>query len=558
MATLHVLQGPDKGRTYRTGTERALIGRHAEQIQLTDHSVSRQHAELTPQNGSWIITDLGSSNGTFINGRRISSPTVLHHGDQVKVGASLMVFSGHDTDDGSNGAARVQDLVDIGQGSDLVDSSILSAVAASDQSAILQTPETADAVAAWNVIYRIAELIGTTESTEVFFEGVVDIIFERLAVDRLALLLFNQQTEQLEPKLVRYRGKGRRNRGKIVTSRTIINHVLQTRDGVLCANAQTDERFKGETSSDSQDSIHLLGLRSVICVPIIVRDEVYGVLHLDCSMSYHTYTHEQLRLVVAIGRMAGMAIENARLLEARMRTERLAAAGEAVAYLSHSIRNILQGLQSGAEVVELGIRRKTLDTVAAGWQIVRRNLDHTYRLAMNMLTFSKERTPHIESVQINKVVEDVVSLVQRRAEERAVLLLTELEEMPAIPTDANGMHQVIHNILMNAVDAAPADSGRVIIRTTYDGTGPSAQVWISDNGPGIPADQIEAIFEPFYSSKGHSGTGLGLPAVRKIVGELGGRVEVQSEPGEGTTFVVHLPAAPSRAIDLEKTHGPAR
>lgn len=68
--------------------------------------------------------------------------------------------------------------------------------------------------------------------------------------------------------------------------------MLKTREGVLCANAMSDERFTGE---NSQDSIHRLGLRSVICVPIVSRDAVHGVFHLDCSMSHHTYTQEQLR-----------------------------------------------------------------------------------------------------------------------------------------------------------------------------------------------------------------------------------------------------------------------
>jgi len=126
--------------------------------------------------------------------------------------------------------------------------------------------------------------------------------------------------------------------------------VLKTREGVLCANAMTDDRFSGDSK---QDSVHRLGLKSILCVPILVREEIVGLFHLDCSMSRHTYTQEQLRLVVAVGRLAGMAIENLRLQESRVQTERLAAAGETVAYLSHHIRNILQGMQGGADVVEL-------------------------------------------------------------------------------------------------------------------------------------------------------------------------------------------------------------
>ena len=553
MATLHVLQGPDKGRTYQTPDEPAVIGRSSDQIHLSDHTASRRHAEIRPDNGSWLLVDLNSSNGTYLNGQRVVSPTVLRHGDQIKVGSTLLVFTGQEHVEAFSGPEMIRDLVDLDLSASKGESSILTSVDASEDSVILQPPETADAVVAWNVVYKIAEAIGAIESVEAFLERVTDILFEHLIVDHLVLLMGADEGSRLTPQVVRYRSRDKARRPKIVTSRTIINHVLKTREGVLCANAMTDDRFTGESK---QDSIHRLGLRSIICVPIIARDKIHGVFHLDCSMSHHTYTQEQLRLAVAIGRLAGMAIENQRLFESRVQTERLAAAGEAVAYLSHHIRNILQGMQGGAEVVELGIKRQTMDTVKSGWALVRRNLDRIYVLAMNMLTFSKERQPRIETAQLNKVVEDVIALVQSRADEHSVMLLTDLEEMPAIPLDPDGMHQVAHNIILNAIEAAPPKGGRVNISTRYQPKDARVTLSIGDNGPGIPPEERDRIFDAFHSSKGHGGTGLGLAAAKKIVGELNGLIEVESVVGEGTTFHVKLPAVHVRLADSDKTHGP--
>ena len=140
MATLHVLQGPDKGRTYQTGDEPSLIGRSSDQIQLTDNSASRHHAEIRPDNGAWVLADLNSSNGTFLNGQRIVSPTLLRHGDQIKVGSSLMVFTGQEQVESVSGTQRIRDLVDLDFGSEGIDSSILSAVPTSEDSVILQPP----------------------------------------------------------------------------------------------------------------------------------------------------------------------------------------------------------------------------------------------------------------------------------------------------------------------------------------------------------------------------------------------------------------------------------
>lgn len=554
MPTLYVLQGPDKGRTYQTPDEPTVIGRTSDQIQLTDHSASRRHAEIRPANDSWVLADLNSSNGTYLNGQRIVAPAELKHGDQIKVGSTLLVFSGLQHVESFIGAQTIRDLVDLNLGDPSGGSSILSAIDASEESVILQPPETADAVAAWNVVYEIAEMIGTMESVEAFLQRVVDIIFDHLIVDRLVLLMHAPGTDELSPQVVRYRTHKRGRRPKIVTSQTIINHVLKTRDGVLCANAMTDDRFSAESK---QDSIHRLGLRSMICVPIIAREQIHGVFYLDCSMSHHTYTHEQLRLAVAIGRLAGMAVENLRLLESRVKTERLAAAGETVAYLSHYIRNILQGMQGGADVVELGIKKRSIETAESGWALVRRNLDRIFVLAMNMLTFSKEREPRIEMAQLGMIVEDVVSLVQSRADEKSVMILTDLEEMPPAPLDPDGIHQVVNNIVLNAIEAAPGEGGRVNISTAYQSGNGQVVVSIGDNGPGIPHEECDRIFDAFQSSKGHGGTGLGLAAAKKIVDELDGEISVDSVLGEGTTFHVKLPIKRFLEGDSDETHGPA-
>ena len=134
-----------------------------------------------------------------------------------------------------------------------------------------------------------------------------------------------------------------------------------------------------------------------------------------------------------------------------------------------------------------------------------------------MLTFSKDRRPRIESTALNPIIEEVVALVQTRADEKGVMVLTDLEELPDIHLDPHGIHQVAHNIVLNAIDATPADTGRVNIRTTFDAVRSLVLLSISDNGPGIEDAAIGGIFEAFHSSKGNAGTGLGLAAAKKIV-----------------------------------------
>ncbi len=555
MPTLNVLQGPDKGQKFQTPIEPVVIGRTSGQIQLNDHAVSRRHAEIRPLNGTWILEDLGSSNGTYLNGVRIHEPAPLARGDQIKLGGTLLVFSGEGSTERFEGQAFVRDLVDLDASGGGIDSSVISSVPAADESVILAAPETADAVHAWNMMYRIAEMIGEVLTVDDLLDRVADMIFERFAVDRLLVLTRDAATGRMVPRALRSRSAGADAQGPVSASQTIIRRVVDTREGILCANAMTDERF-GDNSKEG--SIFRLELRSMICVPILTRDEVLGVIHLDCSMSQHAYTHEQLRLITSVGRMTGMAIENIDLLRGRLKTERLAAIGETAAYLSHHIRNILQGLRSGSDILEMGLKRGSLDKIGEAWKMIQRNLDRIFQLTTNMLTFSKDRHPNIEMAQLNSVIRDAVSLMQGPADAKSVMLLADLrDDLPAVPIDVEGMHQVVVNLLSNAIAAVPRDTGRVVVGAAFSEPNGEVVLTVSDNGPGIPPEQHESLFEAFNSSKGQGGTGLGLAAAKKIVSELGGRIEVSGSADEGTTFEVHLPGDMEQVDASDRTHGPA-
>ncbi|MFQ5430605.1 MAG: sensor histidine kinase, partial [Phycisphaerae bacterium] len=382
-------------------------------------------------------------------------------------------------------------------------------------------------------------------------QRVLDVVFEEVPADRGFILLKDESSGQFETEVVRSEEESGE---KMRASRTIVDHVIEHRQGILCSNAMSDERFAGPGGRGLQ----AIGLKSVLCVPMIAHETVLGVIYVDCAMSKHIYAEEQLRLLAAIGQMAGLAIEDARLVNARMRTERLAAAGETVAALSHYIKNILQGLKGGADVVELGLGNRTMETVDQGWEIVRRNLDNIYSLTMNMLAFAKRREPRRASVQLRTLVEETLKLVSHRAEDKGILLKNDLEDvMPPVPVDEHGIRQVVMNIITNAIDAVPKSTGVVTVRLNYDQKQEAAVLSVGDNGPGIPPELLDRIFDAFYSTKGHGGTGLGLAVAKKIVDEHMGRITAKSVAGEGTLIRVTLPVGPAGDVDSAGTHGPA-
>ena len=554
MATLIVLQGPDKGKTLKADDDRVLIGRGSDQVPLSDQSVSRRHAELRRADGLWELTDLNSANGTYVNGVRVQKPTRLKHGDQIRLGSTLLVYGGEETVEQLSGPNIPHDLVTLDAGSMSSDAAIMASVPSNEDSVVLTASETVYAVKAWRVMRALSEVIGSLLPPERLLARVMDVVFEEVDVDRGVILVRDQETGEMAPEVVRFRTRpsdAQTNGKTIIASRTIIGHVTESREGVLCSNVVADKRFR------SGKSVQNIGMRSIICCPIVARDAILGVIHLDVPVTRHTYNEHELKLITAIGYQAGLAIENTRLVQAHLVQERLAAAGETVAYLSHYIKNILQGMRSGADVLQRGLDRRDLNVTKQGWQIVERNLDKSYNLMLNMLAFSKQREPHLEMLQVNKVVEDAASLAHKQADNVKAVLLTDLEQdLPPIPIDYDGVHQVVLNLVTNAIDAVERGKGIINVRTSFDADRREVTISVTDNGGGVPADERNRIFEAFHSSKGQGGTGLGLAVARKIVKEMGGSIELRDPPDGGAEFRVCLPASQPKPTSANDTLGP--
>jgi len=251
---------------------------------------------------------------------------------------------------------------------------------------------------------------------------------------------------------------------------------------------------------------------------------------------------EHLRVAGAIAHQAALAVEESRHYDALIQSERLAAVGQTMAGVSHHIKNILQGLKSGGEILSMGIGSKDWELVTQGWKIVERNQSKIYDLVMDMLGYSKEREPVREPCDLEKIARDIVDLETPLAQERGVQLsLLSSLGMPLVEADAEGIHRALLNLVGNALDAAvEADQPRVEVELGMEAGG-LAVIAVRDNGSGIPASEYESIFRPFFSTKGSRGTGLGLPVSRKILREHGGDLTVQSDPGRQTEFRIRLP-----------------
>ena len=226
--------------------------------------------------------------------------------------------------------------------------------------------------------------------------------------------------------------------------------------------------------------------------------------------------------------------------------ERLAAVGETVAGLSHTIKNIAGGLDGGMFVLEKGIELEDASYLKQGWELVRGNVDRIKTLSLDLLNFAK--TDRLEYRQVNpeQPAREVFDLMRSRARDHGMELILDVAAgLATTQMDPVGIHQCLLNLVTNAIDACvdtePGDGAQRItlsVRPLADG-GISYQV--ADTCCGMDERTKARLFQRFFSTKGERGTGIGLMLTRTIVHRHNGTIDVTSQPGRGACFTINLP-----------------
>jgi signal transduction histidine kinase/pSer/pThr/pTyr-binding forkhead associated (FHA) protein len=555
VARLIVIKGPDEGRQFELPSDGpAPIGRdRSNRIVLHDTEISRRHAEISPKDGGYRLRDVGSANGTLVNTQPVRD-IPLQAGDHITLGQTILVFSSARTERPEINSEIASQIRLITRKEDEVPSAIVKTVAEDEGSRILARPDEAGTqwlkarLASLTVMYETTQAVSHILDLDQLLDRILELIFNSIPADHGCVMLRNPDGGEFEPKAVRFRDGVNRNE-KMTVSRTIMEWVLDHKQGVLISDAARDARFA------SGNSITRFNIQEVVCVPMKGRHETHGVLFLDTVTNTRRLvaegketppsrlTEEHLSLAIAIAHQAALAVEETRYHQAMVQGERLAAIGQTIAALSHHIKNIMQGIVFGSDMVRSAMSDKDDEMMQKGWRLVEKNQSKIHDLVMDMLSFSKERDPVIESTDLNRVVEDVVEVVRGRAEDRTVRLDVRLSPtLPPVPADPDGVHKALLNIVTNALDAVEErEEPYVGVQTLLEPNGQWARIVVLDHGPGIPPEKAGEIFKPFVSTKGAKGTGLGLPVSRKIFREHGGDVLVESKVGRGSKFILRLP-----------------
>ena len=564
MPRLIVTRGVDEGKQFELTGETVTVGRHSSNaVALHDTQVSRRHLELRaePEGGFWLV-DLGSGNGTLLNGHAIQEAP-LRSGDTITVGQSVLMYTaGHSaTATGGELTERVKFL----SGAEAQSlTGVVRTVSPDIGSQILSRPSAVgndwvrSRLASLAALYETAEAVSHILDVDELLARVMQLVLKSVDADH-GVFMLHDEDGRLVPRAVRYR-EGVSPTEDLAVSRTVVDHVLREGQGVLVSDAQADIRFRGV------ESLHKHNIREAICVPMKGRRETVGVLFLDTQSTLKQFvsrgvetgkfSEDHLTLASAIAHQAAIAVEESRYHQALVNAERLAAVGQTIAAMSHHIKNIMQGVRFGADMVRTALKDEDRDLLGKGWKLVERNQSRIDQLILDMLSYSKDREPAVEPTDLNKLCEDVLELVRGRAEDRGIALEWRTGTgVDAVACDPEGIHRAVLNIVSNALDAVEdRPNPKVGVQALLEADAKWVKIIVIDNGPGIPAAELEDIFKPFISSKGSRGTGLGLPVSRKILREHGGDILVQSIPEKGSKFILRIPLNSAFAGEPSGTH----
>ena len=260
-----------------------------------------------------------------------------------------------------------------------------------------------------------------------------------------------------------------------------------------------------------------------------LEDSYLGGTFISSSSPIFNMKHELIGTVHVLRDIS----ELKRLQERLVMTERMAALGEVAAKVAHEIRNPLISVGGFAKRLE----KKLSGNLKEYADIITKEVGRLEGILNEILGFVKEIRIVKETVTSERLIDDIISLVQSDIEERRIMIVRESEGPIPLYVDPGRIKEALLNILTNAVQAI-GNNGTISIKTyVYDN---AAVIEITDTGGGISDDDMPFIFDPFFTTK-KVGTGLGLSITHRIIEEHKGRIEVKSAPGTGTTFRLFLP-----------------
>ena len=388
-------------------------------------------------------------------------------------------------------------------------------------------------------LYRVHKFIGALTDLDSLLEYITEESQLVAGAEASSIILYDRESEDLYFHVALGDSSDKetlKREIRLKLGQGIAGTAAATRKSVNVLNAQEDTRF-----CRSADDATKFQTRSLLAVPMLDRDQLIGVLEVVNKVGGAEFSALDMRVMEMFSAVAATAISNARLVQEKIETERLAAIGQAVTGLSHYTKNIVTGLNSSAELIEMGLAQNNFDVLTRTWPVFKRSTRRITHFVQDMLSYSKPRKPYREWFSLPAVLDEVSESYADLFTQKKISLTTKIEGLQRpIYAEPQSLHRCLLNLVTNAADAVPETGGQICINVDEPDDG-SVLISVEDNGPGVADENLRKIFDPFFSTKGSKGTGLGLAITRKIIEEHGGELAVGRSAMGGAAFRITLP-----------------
>jgi len=400
------------------------------------------------------------------------------------------------------------------------------------------------------ILYEVGKKLSSTLDLDALLKHALELLREQWGYPLCGILLLDQEKNELfirkvigrdieEVKHLRFR----------VGVDGIVGWVAHAGEFLYVPDVSKDPRYIPGSPEG----------RSEVAFPLKVRDRVIGVLDME-SKEVHGFDEEDLKALSSFASQVSVFIENAQLFSDLRQTlselkraqdqiiqaEKLRAMGEMASGVAHDFNNVLAAILGNIQLLlhsfehygpeEIRERLKIIEKASKdGAETVRRIQDFTGR----------RRDREFIPLSLNQLIHEVAAITEPRWKDQAqkkgiqIDLVKNLEEIPPILGNPSELREVFTNILFNAVDAMP--QGGKITLATQTHSDDWVEMRIADTGVGMTDEVRKKIFDPFFTTKGVTSSGLGMSVSYGIIKRHGGEILVESEPGKGTLFVLHLP-----------------
>lgn len=584
--------------------ERLTVGRGQDQdLCIPDRKISSAHALLEPLSGGYRIRDLGSTNGTYVNGQLVEGVRRLELDDEILFGNTRVLYTDRDPAtlewadppplevpperlEAAGPNDTDEDLLDDAGGPRTVKFNLQEIerglLALDDE----QEDEPGAVVGRLQrriqVLYRITLAVRSLDA-HALLQDAAALLIEATSADRGAVFLSLPPTPpdagapRLEEVVARTKDGAPFGGG---VSRTIVARALRTGEAILTRDAQEDQRFS------ANQSIYAFNIRSALAVPLRAQDDVLGVLFLDKREARRPFTHDDLQLAVIVAQQVSAALKNARLIDAitranreleaardeilrwnqeleqkvELRTREVQAQAAKIAELhqqkdqllgmvAHDLRTPLTGLVGFAEIAQVDFETGSA-ALAEDLQVIRSTALEMGELLSDLLDVSKIEAGKLricpQDIDVAKLLAEQRRRYELWAQQKGIGFRLDLRgPLPRVQADPRRLQQVLNNLVSNAVKFS--SKGGTITLLARD-QGDRLELSVADTGVGIDPADMDKVFGRFEQTSaqptaGERGSGLGLAIAKKLVELHGGQIWVESKRGVGSKFSFSIPIA---------------